>query len=246
MPVFFIDSTQVRESAITIDDPLFTHLCKSLRLRINDRLDLRDQHRRHYHAQVTHIGPRSLIAEIRDVQTAPYSNRPPVTLAQSILKGEKMSWVIQKATELGVSQIVPLVTDRVIGSSLRAQGAQQQERWKRIALEAAQQSERWEIPIIATPQEFREFCATREGSEHVLMFTARRRGQPLQTQSLLPPGKRALTVVIGPEGGWSSAEEHVGKERGFQEITLGKGILRSETASLVALAILQFVLGTFD
>ena len=155
-----------------------------------------------------------------------------------------MGWVIQKATELGASTIIPISTDRVI---LKVSGKQEDThlaRWQRIALEAAQQSERWTLPNITPVQPFQQWLEVPKQNPPLFM-AERHKGESLLTVPL-PKEQQAskITVMIGPEGGWSAKEIEAAQSRDWTFASFGKEILRAETASLAALAILQARLNT--
>ena len=150
-----------------------------------------------------------------------------------------MGWVIQKATELGASTIIPLITDRVILKLAGKQEEAHRARWQRISLEAAQQSERWTLPNIPPLQTFQQFLeAPRES--HPIFMAEREKGASLLT---VPISKEKpvheITVMIGPEGGWSPKEVEAAQSGNCAFASFGSEILRAETASLAALAILQ-------
>ena len=245
MPVFFIHSQDVADGMVTITDPLLTHISKSLRAKPGDSLLFNDNQGYRYHTTVDEITKQTLQATIQQVEDPPLSTRPPLILAQALLKGEKMGWVIQKATEIGVSAIIPLITDRVILKLSGKQGETHQARWKRIALEAAQQSERWTLPTIFPLQSFRQFIESNQ--ENLPIFMAERaEGISLLTIpcSTEKPGS-GVTVIIGPEGGWSAEELETAQSHNWAFASFGKEILRAETASLAALAILQARFNTY-
>ncbi len=244
MPVFFIHSQDVVDGLVTITNPLLTHISKSLRAKPGDSLLFNDDQGHRYHTTVDQITKQTLQARIQHVEAPPLSTRFPLILAQALLKGEKMGWVIQKATELGVAAIVPLLTDRVILKLSGNQGETHQGRWKRIALEAAQQSERWTLPSILPSETFQEFLETpRQGS--TIFMAEREEGPsllsiPCSTENQGP----GVTVIIGPEGGWSAKETEAAKSHKWMFASFGKEVLRAETASIAALAILQARLNT--
>ena len=239
MPVFFIHSQNVVDGVVTITDPLLTHLSKSLRAKRGDALIFNDDQGHRYHTTVENITKHTLQATIHQVENPPLSTRPPLILAQALLKGEKMGWVIQKATELGVAAIVPLITERVILKFSGHQGETHHARWERIALEAAQQSERWTLPEIIPIQTFQQFLEYPR--QHPTIFMAERQEGasllrlPCATEQ---PGAE-VTVIIGPEGGWSPEEVEAAQSHQYSFASFGQEILRAETASLAALAILQ-------
>lgn len=240
MPVFFIHSTQVEDEKITIPDPLASHLSKSLRTRSGDHLILNDERGKRYHTIVLQITRERIHSKILSIQESAPCSTPFITLAQAILKGEKMGWVIQKATELGIRAFVPLITERVVSRVSSKHVAGWQERWERIALEAAQQSERWDVPTILPPQRFTDFL--QQEDKGIMIVLAERQEKislPLTKIPLSSKVQGEITVITGPEGGWTNAELQTALFRGASFATLGKGILRAETASLASLAILQ-------
>jgi len=238
MPVFFIHSTNVEDEMVTITDPLFSHLSKSLRTRPGDHLILNDERCRRYHTTILQVTKHVIHTKIISIQESSPSSTPSITLAQALLKGEKMGWVIQKATELGVHTVAPLITERVILRVSTTHTAGYQERWARIALEAAQQSERWNIPTILPPQMFREFIQ-REDEGLKIMLAERQERVSLSKIPLPAEIQGGITLVIGPEGGWTQEELQAAQSRNYSFATLGHVILRAETASLASLAILQ-------
>ena len=240
MPVFFIHSTDVGNGVIRITNPLLSHISKSLRAKLGDEVLFNDDRGFRYQTTISQITKQSLQATIQEVESSsPCSTRPPIILGQALLKGEKMGWVIQKATELGVSTIVPLTTDRVVLKLSARQEETHRERWKRIAVEAAQQSERWTLPTISPIQPFQTFLERSQQGQRILM------AERVEAPSLLTlpysneQSDSGVTVLIGPEGGWSEEEIAAAKAHQWSFASFGKAILRAETASLAALAILQ-------
>ena len=246
MPIFFISSRDIHGSIIPIQGSLFTHLHKSLRIQEGDRLLLNDEQRRRHRVQISQIDKNQLVAEILDTKTGPEIEKPSIILVQSILKGEKMNWVIQKATELGVAQIIPLLSERVISRPTSKQAEHQQARWQRIALEAAQQAERWDVPVICKIHTFTSFTTAPLSAALRFLLTEREYGDSLSTVQFPLQWEQSLTLMVGPEGGWTQSELLEAKRAGFHNITLGKRILRSETAAMAALSIVQARLGHME
>ena len=239
MSVFFIHSTDIVDGVVKITDPLLSHISKSLRTKPGDSLLFNDEHMRRYHTTVVQITKHTLHATIQQVEDHPCSTHPNLILAQALLKGEKMGWVIQKATELGVSAIVPLATDRVILRLSDKQEETHQARWKRIALEAAQQSERWTLPTIFPLQTFQQFLETHQHKQQILMAERSEGPSLLTIPCTSEKSGSAVTVIVGPEGGWAPKELEAAQTTQILFASFGKGILRAETASIAALAILQ-------
>ncbi|MGD9850016.1 MAG: 16S rRNA (uracil(1498)-N(3))-methyltransferase [Nitrospirales bacterium] len=237
MPVFFIQATDLVDGMILVRGELFHHLVKSLRTRPTESLIFNDEAETRYYTSVQEITKDVLHAKIERTETDQHPSRPSIILGQAILKGDKMSWVIQKATELGVHTIVPLQTERVIAKIHHTQSMEK--RWDRIGLEAAQQSERWTPPTIQPVCPFSQFL-TRYGKLPDKLILAERSDGFRISQLPLPTNANSqIVVAVGPEGGWSSEELTAADAARFSFATLGQHILRAETASLATLAILQ-------
>ena len=239
MPVFFIHTQDVVDGVVTITDPLLTHISKSLRAKCGDTLIFNDENGHRYHTTVRDITKRALQSTIHQVDKPPVSTRPRLILAQALLKGEKMGWVIQKATELGVAAIVPLISERVILKLSGRQGDTHHARWKRIALEAAQQSERWDLPTILPIHTFQEFLETPRPYPTIFMAERNEGASLLNFPYAEEQPEAEVTVIIGPEGGWGQKEVKAADSHQYLFASFGQEILRAETASLAALAILQ-------
>jgi 16S rRNA (uracil1498-N3)-methyltransferase len=165
-----------------------------------------------------------------------------VTLLLAIVKFDRFEWALEKATELGVGEIVPLAAARS-EKGLIAAAAKRAQRWEKILLESAQQSRRLAPPVLRPAVRPREaFLATRE--QHTVSLLLSERADAPGLKSVLE-GKRscAAAFAIGPEGGWMDEELAAAREAGFAEASLGQNILRTETAVAAALAVLNYALG---
>ena len=167
-----------------------------------------------------------------------------IALLLAIVKFDRFEWAIEKATELGADEIVPLAADRS-EKGLIAASAKRAVRWKKILIESAQQSRRLRVPMLqdaATPHE-----AFRADSSQVRLLLSERSGAKPMRELLEPvsPQVSKLSIAIGPEGGWTGAEFIAAAEHGFAEAALGENILRTETAVCAALAAAQYAFGTF-
>ena len=236
MPVFFIPSTQVVDNTILIQGDLYQHLVKSLRTRPGESLTFNDERGIRYVTTVKKVTRDELLAGVEGTETNPLPRPYSIVLGQAILKGDKMSWVIQKATELGVGTIIPLLTERVI---LKSHTTNLEKRWSRIALEAAQQSERWAPPSIEAMASFSQFLETFAATPIKLILAERTIGHSLLELPLPTNPDAPIIVAIGPEGGWTSEELALAGKANFSYASLGARVLRSETASLATLAILS-------
>ena len=243
MPVFFIQSTRISNQTVTIDDPLLSHLSKSLRIREGEKIWVGDEHRVRYHVRVDHLDSNSLQASIIETVAGPPTPQASVVLAQAILKGDRMNWVIQKATELGVTAIIPLLTSRVIARPPAGRIRTARERWQRIAVDAAQQSEQWEFPGVTQPMALPELFQHVPHAALQCALLERGAERSLGSLSIDHTFRGTIVLAVGPEGGWTPEEMQELLDQRFQSISLGESILRSETAPLVALSILQHRLG---
>lgn len=171
-------------------------------------------------------------ALVQIVETLPEESEraPRIVLAQGLVKGDRMDLIVQKATELGASAIVPLVTDHSEVRLDRERSGRRAARWQRIVLEAAKQCERNRVPLVAEPTSV----------EHALDATAvafvERDGAPARGALEAITGN-LVTVFVGPEGGWSERERELFREAGIPRLSLGSHILRAETAAIAALAV---------
>lgn len=239
MPVFFVSPDSVIPPTITISDELLTHLRDSLRVTVGDTVWFGDGKGTRYRTEITTISPRVILGHILDTIRRPPSLTPRLTLGQSLLKGDKMDWVIQKGTELGMDALMPIESHHSVIRLKSDRRDHQLARWQRIALEAAQQSEQWSIPSMTTPQTLASLLTHHAPHTTMLMLTERHSGMSLQTVPLPQQATDILFMLIGPEGGWSHDELTTGQQAGVIPVTLGPSILRAETAAIAALSILQ-------
>jgi|SoiMethySBSTD1v2_1073268.scaffolds.fasta_scaffold00030_60 16S rRNA (uracil1498-N3)-methyltransferase len=242
MPVFFIAAPQIDNRTLTITGPLLDHLRKSLRVTVGEEVWVADERRHRYLLRITSITPRELIGHIADETQGPTRSHPRVVLGQAVLKGDRMDWVIQKATELGVSAIAPLISQRVIARPRAERVRAQVDRWQRIALEAAQQSECWDVPIIEPPVELASWLSSTT-SAHKLILSERSEGASLMMITIPTDPDSDVVLAVGPEGGWSESDHEMAHASRWTPVTLGSRILRAETAAIVAVTLLQNRLG---
>jgi 16S rRNA (uracil1498-N3)-methyltransferase len=229
----------VAEGPRVVRGPTFHHLAHVLRVRAGDTLTLFDGRGREAEARVVRLWDGELLVQVGEVrQTA----RPPVALALvvALLKGEKMDWVVQKATELGVARVVPVATAHGVVKLDAERAAGRHARWSRIAEEAARQCARADVPVIAEVSSLEAALAAAAGWRVLL-----HEGEGTASlRALLPPvAPPEVTVAVGPEGGFAPDEVARARDAGFVIAGLGRRILRAETAAVAALAILGFAVG---
>lgn len=168
----------------------------------------------------------------------PAATLPRITLIQSIFKFDSMEWAIEKCTELGVSQFVPVIARRT-DSHLAAAAAKRVERWRRIALQASEQSRRSSPPEIVTPVRLSDVLKTAEGLRIVL---AENENRTMLADVVERGASSAIVLAFGPEGGWTDAELQSFQQNDWILASLGPTILRAETAAIAATAVVSSAL----
>lgn len=227
------------QQTVTLATDEARHLREVLRLKPCDEVYVFDGLGHEFRCTVS--SARRDAAELRieaEVEPAKPESQLQLNLCVALLKGEKFDLVVQKATELGVSRVTPLMT-RYADIQLRdaTDAAKRVARWQRIALEAAKQSGRAFVPEISLPARFADVLE-REGLG--VMFSERG-GEPFDSLTKETPG--ALTALVGSEGGWSDEEIEAAQKHDFHIVTLGGRVLRAETAAIAVTALLQHLFG---
>jgi 16S rRNA (uracil1498-N3)-methyltransferase len=223
---------------VDLDGAAANHVGRVLRLRAGDALILFDDAGGEYAATVVAFGRNTVRVAVGEHRPINRESPLQITLAQGISRGERMDVVVQKATELGVWRIVPVLTERAVVRLDAAQAANRLRHWRAIAVAACEQSGRNQVPEIIAPMGLQEFLGS--GLPEGLRLLLNPEGG-LKAKDL--PASAAVTLLIGPEGGLSAAERTAASAAQFQGLALGPRILRTETAALAALAIVQQQLG---
>jgi 16S rRNA (uracil1498-N3)-methyltransferase len=233
---FYAQKKTIDEKAVLLGEEETRHLRDVLRLKTGDEVRIFDGEGREYSGVVAKISKKDTSLNIiAEVPPASPESDLELTLAVALLKGEKFDLVIQKAVELGVTALIPLLTRRC--DVKIKDGSKRHERWERIALEACKQSGRARLMKIGEIMEFNEFIVTSDSNSGILF--SERGGEDF---SQVKPGKK-ITAVIGPEGGWEDSEIDAARAEGFIITTLGGRIMRAETAAISIAAILQHRFG---
>jgi 16S rRNA (uracil1498-N3)-methyltransferase len=241
---FYAAPNQFTQNSIKLSLEESKHLRDVLRLREGDEVSVFDGEGKEYSCSVEKTGRGKEPAEL----TVIGESKPPapeskldLTLAIALLKGEKFELVIQKATELGVNKIIPLLTLRSdIKIKKPEEAAKKIERWRRVALEAVKQCGRARIPEISATIEFSEFI---NSIDSATLFFSEREGKSLSEPKIPVSRTDKITALIGPEGGWDDSEIRLAENAQASIITLGGRILRAETAGIVVAALLQNLYG---
>jgi 16S rRNA (uracil1498-N3)-methyltransferase len=246
---FYASPDQVDGPCVRLSLDESHHLIRVLRLNRGDEAFVFDGCGREYRCRLEKVENQRAVLEIREELGDEVESSLRLTLAQALAKGEKFDFVVQKATELGVSRIVPIASEHADMKLKDEQAEKKVERWQRISLEAVKQCGRRRLVEIATPLTLANFLnADRgevkgEGSPKAVIFFNERGGLLLKEALEQLNDRGAVTALIGPEGGWSDGEIEFLNERGCLAVTLGRRVLRTETAAVVAATLLQHLLG---
>jgi 16S rRNA (uracil1498-N3)-methyltransferase len=235
----FIDAPLEPGTRITLEGNAASHLTRVLRLRVGASLALFNGQGGEYSASIDKAHGGSVTVAIGAASAIERESPLELTLAQGVSRGERMDLVVQKATELGVSRLVPLLTERGV-VRLDAQQAQRKlNHWRAVAIAACEQCGRNRLPELAPPVALGDFLRAAPGEGARLLLS------PAATATLrdLPRPLAGVTVLIGPEGGLAEAEESAAAAAGYQALRLGPRVLRTETAAIAALAAIQLELG---
>lgn len=239
----WIEPARLAAAQVVITDEDYHYLCRVLRLAQGDRLVLFDGVGTEADAEIARIGPRALELRVLERHPAMPPRGPELVLMQGLAKGDKLDLVVQKATELGVTRILPVITQRSIEQlDIRRADARRQ-RWEKIAREAARQSGRVDVPQIEPVALFVAAVVAAPADALRLLLTPEARYQhPLRSVLPKKPPARAV-IAVGPEGGFTTEEMDLARRVGFHSVGLGPRVLRTETAALAALAVLGFAIG---
>ena len=241
MPRFFVEDIEGDLLTVTGDDA--RHIGRSLRMRPGEELTLCDTRGTDCRCVVEEINDSSVLVRVLERRPSDTEPTVTVTLYQGYPKGDKLETVIEKAVELGVSRIVPVLTERSVARPDDKSAARKLERWQRRALEAAKQCGRGRIPQVEPMIPFSRL--PQEMSGHgTAVFCYELGGQPLS--AAVESTASDVGIFIGPEGGISSAEAQALLDAGASAVTLGRRILRTETAPLAALTAVMLLTGNMN
>lgn len=245
MTRIFLPPDRLKTDHIIVSGDQSRYLSVVLRVKQGDELTIFDGQGYKYKCRVLSSHKKEVSAEL--ITREPYSVESPLSLAlaQGLPKGNKMDLIIQKSTELGISRVIPLITER---SQVRQ--TNKIERWRKIARSASQQSGRDKVPAIEAPLSFSEFIkeTVRKAETHkgIVFFEKETNDKNLKELLCIFKDIKQITLLIGPEGGFSNEEIIDAVKAGFIRASLGPRILRTETAPIAAVSIIQYELGYAD
>ena len=239
IPRVYIRNSLAANSSIELDEAASHYLAKVLRMQAGRELILFNGEGGEYAAQITQVTKKSLSVALGEYTAINRESPLQLELAIGISRGERFDYVLQKATELGVSKITPLITER---TEVKVSGDRQeklQERWQQIIISACEQCQRNILPQLSEPQKIEDWLDTCQAE---LRFVLHHRNS-----QKLPADKspQSVALLVGPEGGLSESEIELAKDKEFAPLTLGPRVLRTETAPVTAISLAQYLWGDF-
>jgi 16S rRNA (uracil1498-N3)-methyltransferase len=242
MARFYVPQAWIENGMLKIEGDEVKHIRKVLRLKTGDGIVVFDGLGKELEGTIVEEGLSSVVIRIQNIFSSERDSPLEVTLAQSLLKGEKMDYLIQKATELGVKEIIPFFSSRSVPFLEKSRRPKRHHRWKKIAVDASKQCGRGVVPKIESLQDYSDMLQM-ASTEDLRLIPWEREGIKLKEVLERSKEKRKIFFIIGPEGGFNQSEVDEAKKAGFTPVTLGRRILRAETASLCLLSILQYERG---
>ena len=247
MPKFFVTQDKITENQIIIDTEDVAHISRVLRLGIGDHVTVCDSQGTDYEAEIAEMEQKQIICSITEKRASESEPNIKVTLFQGLPKASKMEYIIQKTTELGINEIVPIKLSRcVVKIDNKKDEKKKLDRWQKISEAAAKQSGRGIVPkiseimtldeVIERSKEFDLFFVPYECEEQ----------KTLKEVLLSKPDIKTVGFIIGPEGGFDPTETEKLHESGIATVTLGKRILRTETAGEAVLAMTMYEIGDIN
>ena len=239
MPRFYLPTALAPHTTLNLPDNIIRHI-HVLRLNAGDSITLFNDTGNDFAATLQTIGKRHAECHIH-AQRQPENESPlAITLVQAVSSGERMDFTLQKSVELGVRAIQPIISERCVVRLSGDRADKRVQRWQDIVIAACEQSGRSIVPTVLPIVSFSDYLRQMPPELHLMMSL--RRATTLRD---IAPAPQSLRLMIGPEGGWTPAEEQAALDAGVQTITLGKRVLRTETASLAVLAAMQVLWGDF-
>lgn len=240
---FFVEPEQVGQDMVTITGNDVNHMKNVLRMKQGDKIGISDGTGMEYTCEVESLDQWAVTARILETQDSRRELASRITLFQGLPKSDKMELIIQKAVELGVYEVIPVATRNTVVRLDKKKEESKRKRWQAIAESAAKQSKRLYIPQVGALMSFRQAVEAAKNMDIRLIpyELAENMGDTRTSIAGIQPGQ-SVAVFIGPEGGFGEEEIRLAMDAGVKPITLGRRILRTETAGIVVLSVLMFTL----
>jgi 16S rRNA (uracil1498-N3)-methyltransferase len=236
-PRFFVSPDAIADDLVRLDGDAAHRIARVLRLQAGDRVELCDGSGIVYLVELTDVSQRLSHGKAIGKRQPRAESAIPVVLYQAVVRERRMAWLLEKVTEIGVARIVPLITARTVRARNSRVDAPRLRRWRRIVREAAEQSRRTRLPEVAPAMSIEDACGQCDGP--ALICDAGGKARPLLDAVAHAAERHPATVslFVGPEGGFTPEEIGEAARSGIEPVTLGRRILRAETAGIVASAL---------
>jgi 16S rRNA (uracil1498-N3)-methyltransferase len=238
-------ATLTEGTTLALPERAAVHVVRVLRMRAGDALVVFDGAGAEHEAEIVAVRGERVDVRVGLPREAAPESPLAITLVQGVSRGERMDYTIQKATELGVARIVPVLAERTVVRLDAAQAARKLEHWRGIAISACEQCGRATVPEVAGARRYDEQLAEASGPADPRRIRLVLSPDGTHSPADLPPVLREVELLVGPEGGLSEAEERLAMTRGYVGLRLGPRVLRTETAAAAAIAVLQALRGDF-
>jgi len=241
---FFVSEANLKAENVVFDSRQAHRIRNVLRMRPGERIIVLDNQGWEYDVTLTQVNRDQVLGQITEKRSASTEPQVQITLYQSLLAREKFEWVLQKCTEVGVSRFVPVITERSVVRDKKTIGPGKLDRWRRIITEAAEQSRRGRIPQLNPPLALdQQAVSGLDAFDCRLIATTHQQDVSLREILRQDSGQTStVAVFIGPEGGFTEQELQLCQDSGATIINLGPRILRTETAAMVATALILYEL----
>ncbi len=243
MARFFLSRTNIHGQRGTVVGAELEHLRRVLRLRPGDHVIAFDDSGWEHEAIIRALQKDRGELEILRSYQAERESPLVITLAVALIKGDKIDYVVEKATELGVQTIAPFVSRYSVPKVDKRKASQRSERWRKIALNAAKQCGRTCLPVILPICDYRDLITQRESGALKLLLWEKEAEQTLTQVHAKEARVPSVCVAIGPEGGFSVEEAGWARDGGYLTVSLGRRVLRAETAAVAAVSLVQYLWG---
>lgn len=237
----FVDRLMMKKGFACLTGHHYRYIVQVLRKQVGDRIDLIDGKGYLYTCQIYSVKGKEVFLKVLDAVHRPEEKRAEITLCVSPIKGSRMDWLVEKATELGIERLIPIIFRRTVVRIEEEKSKEKIERWRRIAIEAARQSGRVRVPEILSPCPLRSLDSLIKDINNRWVFYEKESQKRLK-EILASYQNGKVCIVVGPEGGIEEQEIEWLKTQGFIPCSLGEHILRTETVPLFVLSILLYEL----
>lgn len=245
MSRFYVPKSSINGKTIVVDGEEAHHIIDVMRLKPSDAITAFDGTGKEYAGLISKISGKSVIIDIVSTTAPRAAGAIEITLIQAVPKKSKMDYIVEKSTELGVSSVVPVVTNRTIPDWDEDKRSLCVRRWCKIAIEASKQCGRADIPSISEIADLSRFLKDSKGFDLAMIATLDSGACDIISlkDALSGFAGKKIAIAIGPEGDFTPDEVTQCRSAGFKPVTLGRRVLRSDTAGLAVLAILEYELG---